>query len=595
MGLGPVFHYEWLRSSRRWQMYLARALIVGGLLAALAFVWYAEMAGQALPTTRAQARVGQSFFYAIVGTQLALVLLVAPAVTAGAVCLDKARGSLTHLLVTDLTDGEIVLGKLVSRLIPVIGVVLATLPVMALATLLGGIDPVPLTGATLVALGAGILSATLGLVLSIWGRKTQDVLLLTYAFIILWILGGPALWMIRWTLSLSWAFPEWLTQSNPYWLALAPVLWPGTVTPGDDLVFLAGCVLLSCLLTAFAVARIRVVASREGGDRTRRRFLPRWLTGGFPRIDLPGPSLDPNPVLWREWHRSRPTKTTRFVWLCYGMVVAVILFYQLKMLVEDGGMMRMEMSSVLAGGEVAVGLLLLAIRAPTALSEERVRGSLDVLLTTPMSSTAILWGKWWGAFRGVLLVSFAPSLFLMLLLLRNGRPAGVVLAPILIALYGAALTSFGLAVATWTTKPGRAVAITMAAYIGVTVGWLFLVVLLLPNGGGSTGPGLISASPFCGPMFLGIVSRQRYPPNVEWFELLTWIFFWCVVYAGATVAFFLAALASFDRCLGRMAGLPDYLDDVIVREAAWISDRKPPGRTSEIPSPYLPPPEARQT
>jgi ABC-type transport system involved in multi-copper enzyme maturation permease subunit len=576
-------------------MYLARVFIVGGLLAALAFVWYAEMSEQTLATTRAQASVGQSFFYAIVGTQLALVLLVAPAVTAGAVCLDKARGALTHLLVTDLTDGEIVLGKLVSRLIPVIGVVLATWPVMALATLLGGIDPVPLTGATIVALGAGILSATFGLVLSIWGRKTQDVLLLAYALIILWVLGGPALWMIRLTLSWRWNFPEWFTQRNPYWLALAPVLWPGTVTLGDDLVFLAVCVLLSCLLTAFAVARIRVVASREGGDRTRRRFLPRWLTGGLPRIDLPGPSLDPNPVLWREWHRSRPTKTTRFVWLCYGMTVAVILFYQLKMLAEGSAAMRMEMSSALAGGEIAIGLFLLAIRAPTALSEERVRGNLDVLLTTPMSSTAILWGKWWGAFRGVLFVSFAPTLFLMLLLLRNGRVVGMILAPTLIVFYGTALTSFGLAVATWTTKPGRAVAITMAAYIGVTVGWLFLVALLLPNGGGSTGPGLISASPFCGPLFLGSESSRRYPPDVRWFELLTWIFFWCVVYAGITVAFFLAAVASFDRCLGRMTGLPDYLDNVIVRETAWISDRKPTGRASEIAATYLPPPEPRQT
>jgi ABC-type transport system involved in multi-copper enzyme maturation permease subunit len=275
--------------------------------------------------------------------------------------------------------------------------------------------------------------------------------------------------------------------------------------------------------------------------------------------------------------------------------VAVILFYQLKMLVDGSAGMRMEMSSVLAGGEVAIGLFLLAIRAPTALSEERVRGSLDVLLTTPMSSTAILWGKWWGAFRGVLLIAFAPSLALMLILLNNGRLVGMFFPPVLIVLYGSALTSFGLAVATWTKKPGRAVAITMAVYVGMTVGWLFLIVLLLPNGGGSTGPGLISASPFCGPLFLGVESSQQFRSGVRWFELLTWIFFWCVVYAGVTIAFFLAAVASFDRCLGRTTGLPDFMDNVIAREAAWISDRKLPGRSSEMAATYLPPPEPRQT
>jgi ABC-type transport system involved in multi-copper enzyme maturation permease subunit len=565
LGLGPVFEYEWLRSSRRWQMYATRAFIVGGLLCALWFVWYAEMAGQTIPTTRGQARVGQSFFHAIVGTQLALVLLTAPALTAGTICMDKARGALTHLLVTDLTDGEIVLGKLVSRLIPVVGVVLATQPVMALATLMGGIDPVPLTGATIVALGAGILAATLGLVLSVWGRKTQDVLLLSYALILLWVLGGPAVWMLRWTLAWTWALPEWFTHSNPYWLALAPGFWPGSVGLGDDLAFLGGCLLISCILAAFAVARIRVVASREGGDRTRRRWLPRWITSGVRPIRFPGPSLDPNPVLWREWHRSRPSRAVRFVWAGYGCLVVSVTVYQIDELIRGVGAMRMDLSCILIGGEVAIGLLLLAIRASTSMSEERARGSLDVLLTTPMSTMSILWGKWWGAFRGVLLVSFAPTMILMLVLLKNLRVEALLLAPALILLYGTALTSFGLAVATWVPRPGRAAAITVASYISVTVGWIFFVVMLFPNGNGGA-MGVASASPFFGPSFLGLISGQPYSRNAEWTELLIGIAFWCVVYAGITILFFLAAVATFDRCLGRMVGLPDSLDDVVRRE-----------------------------
>ena len=63
-------------------------------------------------TIQAQARVGESYFLALIGTQLALVMLVAPAFTAAAICLDRARGALAQVLVTDLTDAEIVLGKL---------------------------------------------------------------------------------------------------------------------------------------------------------------------------------------------------------------------------------------------------------------------------------------------------------------------------------------------------------------------------------------------------------------------------------------------------------------------------------------------------
>ena len=57
---------------------------------------------------------------------------MAPAATAGAVCLDKMRGTLDHMLATDLSNAEIVLGKLGVRLVPVLGLVACVLPIMAL-------------------------------------------------------------------------------------------------------------------------------------------------------------------------------------------------------------------------------------------------------------------------------------------------------------------------------------------------------------------------------------------------------------------------------------------------------------------------------
>ena len=59
--------------------------------------------------------------------------------------MDRARGTLAHMLMTDLSDAEIVLGKLAARLLPVLGLVACTWPVMAISSLLGGIDPIALT------------------------------------------------------------------------------------------------------------------------------------------------------------------------------------------------------------------------------------------------------------------------------------------------------------------------------------------------------------------------------------------------------------------------------------------------------------------
>src|SRR5207248_272570 len=111
--MGPVFVYEWVTAARRWQMYAVRALFVAVLLLAVTLVWAnnVESPTQFGPNRKDYERIGTALYYAFVGTQLAVILLAAPAATAGTVCMDKARGNLLHLLVTDLTSREIIVGK----------------------------------------------------------------------------------------------------------------------------------------------------------------------------------------------------------------------------------------------------------------------------------------------------------------------------------------------------------------------------------------------------------------------------------------------------------------------------------------------------
>jgi hypothetical protein len=119
------------------------------------------------------------------------------------------------VLVTDLSDAEIVLGKLAARLVPVVGLIGCTLPVTALGTLLGGIDPVALTGAFLVTLGVAVLGCALALTLSVWGTKTHEVLLATYFIILLWLLLAPA-WSAQGQMSgRGPSVSEWMEWTNP--------------------------------------------------------------------------------------------------------------------------------------------------------------------------------------------------------------------------------------------------------------------------------------------------------------------------------------------------------------------------------------------
>ena len=136
------------------------------------------------------AALGEAYFYAIIGVELTLVMLAAPAATAGAICVDRARGTLTHMLVTELSDAEIVLGKLAARLLPILGLVACTWPVLAICSLLGGIDPTALTLAFAIILAVALLGCTMALALSVWARKPHEVVLVTYTF---WILRTAVL------------------------------------------------------------------------------------------------------------------------------------------------------------------------------------------------------------------------------------------------------------------------------------------------------------------------------------------------------------------------------------------------------------------
>src|SRR3954451_8200977 len=215
-GLGPVFAYEWLTASRRWQGYALRSLLVLLLLLGLSAVWLGSHDGTGELSVQELAEVGRGFYAVTTLIVLGLVGLAAPAATAGAICLDKARGDLTLLFSTDLTDAEIVLGKLAARLVPVLGLIACAAPVQAQATLLGGVDPAMPTGAILVCLACAVFGCTLALTLSVWGRKTHEVLLATYAFGILYLLAAP-MWM-----GFVLMLPRWARVWLPGYLALMP-------------------------------------------------------------------------------------------------------------------------------------------------------------------------------------------------------------------------------------------------------------------------------------------------------------------------------------------------------------------------------------
>ena len=113
-----------------------RAAFVGAMLIGMIIVWQSTLHRVNLPDQRVSikqmAEYGEALYLTVVSIELTLVLLAAPAATAGSVCLDKPRGTLDHMLATDLSNAEIVLGKLRVRLPPVLGLIACVLPITGL-------------------------------------------------------------------------------------------------------------------------------------------------------------------------------------------------------------------------------------------------------------------------------------------------------------------------------------------------------------------------------------------------------------------------------------------------------------------------------
>jgi ABC-type transport system involved in multi-copper enzyme maturation permease subunit len=562
-GLGPVFAYEWLTASRRWQGYALRSLLVLLLLIGLSAVW---LGAQESPERRSirQAEIGRGFYAVTTLMVLGLVSLAAPAATAGALCTDKARGNLTLLFASDLTDAEIVLGKLAARLTPVVGLIACAAPVQVLMTLFGGVEPVMLIGAILVCLACAVFGCTLALALSVWGRKPHEVLLATYAFGVFYLLLGPV-WAGVFLNIPGWIHPDWLPGPlallpyNPIVLALAPLGGAPLVSIGLEAParFCALGLVVSALLAAAAIWRLRAVVVRQTGEAETRRWgnpLARFVRlPAFVQL-LPTPSLDGNPVLWREWHRRRPSRWSVIVWGLFIVGSVAAGLWAVVIALDDFGRNAREFTAVISGVQTAAGLLLLSVSAATSLAEERQRGSLDVLLATPLSTRAIVLGKWWGAFRGVPLLAVSPMAIAAALATHTGFIVGPVLIGGLVVAYGAAITSLGLAFAAWLPQMSRAVGLTAGFYVVVTIAAVPIGMSFFGDGANAAGAGVASASPFWGVGFSSALFGGFADPGRERGGHAAWLVFWIVAYTVVAVGLLWATLKTFNRRLGRLEG-----------------------------------------
>lgn len=136
--IGPVFAREMLEASRRRRTYFLRTAYGLGLLYVLYVNWESSLGFT--PNLALMSALSSRVAGALMLFQWIAVFFCAPILICNVVVGERNAGTLDLLFCSQLTNREIILGKLASRLMILISLVLSSTPVLALMSLFGGVD-----------------------------------------------------------------------------------------------------------------------------------------------------------------------------------------------------------------------------------------------------------------------------------------------------------------------------------------------------------------------------------------------------------------------------------------------------------------------
>lgn len=332
--------------------------------------------------------------------QFAIASLMAPSFTAGAITGEKERKTYEMLLASPLRPWMIVMGKLVAALTHLLVLVIGSLPIIMLCLPLGGVSIYELVGAYLGMLSAIILFGSISLFCSSYFKRTSSSLIVSYTFILPIVLLCIVCWLS-------------LARQGDLRLALALTVVPLFSVLGS--VILLTITARRLLYPPDIGSQGNEVVDLEKEQREaiglviQRDQFPDNLFAPPRRKTLMADGA--NPVYDKEMHAelfSQGSLMLRLV-IQVSMLLAIPLMAAFLFLVP-------RYASFYAGFVLIFNLMVAPVFMAGSITSERERQTIDLLLTTTITSWDILIGKLFAGYRiSAVLTSFL--MFPMLLAL----------------------------------------------------------------------------------------------------------------------------------------------------------------------------------
>lgn len=450
MIIGPLFTRELATAPRRPRLYLVRAAYPGMLVVLMLTAWLVLTGTQLVRDVGDLARFGALVFQLLAPLQWALVGFIAALSAAGAVAHEKDRRTFVLLLLTHLTNSELVLGKLLASLLSVGVMLAASLPVFLLITLFGGVSFEQIGRVYLVTAATALVCGSLGSTIALWREKTFQALAVTLLALVVWVaLGELAAGGAIAALGFGTTVEHYAALLSP-WRALLSAMqpfpggigagaleagarWAADPTIGFLLFALAAAAALNATAMAF-VRRWHVVRDEQGAREALRpdeaEISAATEAGAEQSAALTASrdALEPrartrpvwdNPVLWREmrtWAYGRKVLAVRLGYLAICALAAV----GLQLMIDSGRLAEYGHGAAVLVPLVLLSLVLVNAQAVSSLTAERDAKSLDLLLVTDLTPAEIVFGKLGGVFYNVKEMIAVPMLLLLYVWWRGG-------------------------------------------------------------------------------------------------------------------------------------------------------------------------------
>ncbi|MGV6813728.1 MAG: ABC transporter permease subunit, partial [Phycisphaerales bacterium] len=401
-------------ASRRTKHLYVRSAYLAVLILVLLWAMLGNTPGGSV-SYRELASAGATSFAWIAYLQVGLICILSPVFMAGAIAQEANPKTWDILLTTPMSKLEIVLGNLLGRLFFVLALLFASLPLFALTQFFGGVPGKSIIASYIVAAAAAILVGSIAISLSVSRLVGQRAVFTFYVSVVTYIATTIAIdaWLRSRGMGMGVKGDgiTVFTSLNPF-LAIRSLLSP-TAYPSADPSAYSGVkgMMLATPATAWSVFSLAISAFLVGASTltVRTGGLKQVANGtsGIPwyrrlfklgAVDTehrPPRTVWSNPVAWREAAARNATFTRillRWSFVSLGAIIAVVVVGLYWVGTINGQDFQFIIKSLVFTETFLIALVAMNMAA-TAVAGEREDGTLDLILTTPITPKMYLAGK----------------------------------------------------------------------------------------------------------------------------------------------------------------------------------------------------------